>query len=88
MVFSGLTGTLPEISSERKNHAGIVHQVELETKYYKKTVDIWIDEFNYEEIDLWVKPYLSDEASQVRDVLGAIIIVFRVAKGLKFHVYL
>ncbi|EMR10323.1 hypothetical protein PNEG_01579 [Pneumocystis murina B123] len=82
-----LTGTLPEISSDRKNHAGIIHQIEFETKYYKKTVDIWIDEFQYEEIELWIKQYLSDEASQVREVLGAIIIVFRETKGPKFNEY-
>ncbi|KTW29701.1 hypothetical protein T552_00909 [Pneumocystis carinii B80] len=82
-----LTGILPDISSETRNHAGIVHQIEFKTKYYNKTVDIWIDEFKYEEIEQWIKPYLSEEASQVREVLGAIIIVFKGRKEPKINEY-
>ncbi|KAG4301997.1 hypothetical protein PCANB_002006 [Pneumocystis canis] len=78
-----LTGTLPNIPSE--SHSGIIHHIELDTKYYKTIVDIWVDEFQDDEIDVWVKAYLSEEASEIREVLGAIIIVFRETEKRPFH---
>ncbi|KTW32599.1 uncharacterized protein T551_00084 [Pneumocystis jirovecii RU7] len=80
-----LTGSLPKISSNKINHAGIIHQVKFDTKYYKATVDIWVDEFSDEEIDIWVESYLSEEAAPVREALGAIVIVFRETEKRPFY---
>ncbi|KAG4306055.1 hypothetical protein PORY_000043 [Pneumocystis oryctolagi] len=80
-----LTGTLPKISLNETSHAGIIHNIQFNTKYYKTTVDIWVDEFQDEEIDIWLENYLSEEAAQVRKALGAIIIVFRTTEKRSFY---
>ncbi|KAG5513697.1 hypothetical protein PMAC_000735 [Pneumocystis sp. 'macacae'] len=80
-----LTGSLPKISSNETNHAGIIHQMKFDTKYYKTVVDIWVDEFLDDEIDSWVKTYLSEEAALVRKALGAIVIVFRETEKRPFY---
>ncbi|EPS44567.1 hypothetical protein H072_1470 [Dactylellina haptotyla CBS 200.50] len=69
-----LTGSLPS-HQHSESHAGLTHTLTLKTQYYTSTIPIWIDEIT-DPVE-WSTAYASKEAKEVRQVLGAIIYVFK-----------
>ncbi|KAK9448193.1 uncharacterized protein V1518DRAFT_340373 [Limtongia smithiae] len=75
--------------SPRPSHAGLSHSINLSTKYFEKEVPIWVDEYeaqttntgasaeSHTGIEDWSSSFSSDEASEVIDALGAIVLTFR-----------
>lgn len=55
--------------------AGLSHEWKLETKYYKATIPIWVDEV--QDVETWRTEFLKDEAREVVSVVGAWIYCFR-----------
>ena len=55
--------------------AGLSHQLDLRTRYYRATIPIWVDETN--DPDAWKRDFLSSEASEVIKAVGAWIVLFR-----------
>ncbi|KAI0471801.1 hypothetical protein GGR56DRAFT_655601 [Xylariaceae sp. FL0804] len=71
-VVKDLTGTLPEQTST--SLAGSSHNLSLKTAYYTAEVPIWLDLISSPEE--WSSSFLSDEAKEVLEVLGGIVVVF------------
>ncbi|KAK0667009.1 hypothetical protein QBC41DRAFT_279655 [Cercophora samala] len=83
-VIKELTGTLPlpatperqeeeEEEEDISSLAGTTHPLPLSTPYYSATVPIWLDLVS--SPGEWSASFLSDEAKEVLDVLGGIIVV-------------
>lgn len=72
--FSELTGKVP--TSPTDSLAGTTHPLPLTTPYYSTTVPIWLD--LVASPSEWSASFLSDEAKEVLDVLGGIIVVFAI----------
>lgn len=70
-----LTGTPPEPAAA--SLAGTTHNLELRTAYYNATVPIWLDLVNGPPDD-WASSFLSDEAKEVLEVLGGLVVVFAI----------
>ena len=58
--------------------AGLVHELNLNTRYYRATVPIWIDEAP--DLPVWRGDFLSPDASDVVKAVGAWIVVFEKTK--------
>src|SRR5690606_18857842 len=83
-LLKELTGSLPSLpplpppgSTETISHAGLSHTWHLKNAYYNLNIPIWIDEFGAADLDTWKHDFLSEEAKEVREVLGGVIFVFR-----------
>jgi hypothetical protein len=68
-----LTSSLPFIP-DGCGHGGLSHELMIKNKYYSAQVGIWIDEF--ESAEQWVDEFSSEEAKEVRDVLGVVLYTF------------
>ncbi|KAI9791575.1 MAG: hypothetical protein M1833_001496 [Piccolia ochrophora] len=68
-----LTGSAP--TSTTNTTAGLSHTWDIKTSYYHASVPIWIDEVP--DPTAWKNDFLSDEAKEVVDVLGAMVVGFR-----------
>ncbi|KAF3760255.1 hypothetical protein M406DRAFT_65449 [Cryphonectria parasitica EP155] len=73
-VVQDLTGKLPEPVSS--SLAGTTHDLDLETAYYTTTVPIWLDLITTPSD--WAATFLSDEAKEVLEVLGGMVVVFAI----------
>ncbi|KAM7218918.1 alpha and gamma adaptin binding protein p34 [Rhypophila decipiens] len=87
LVIKDLTGTLPEPavipppsdssedpSAPSTTLAGTTHLLPLKTTYYTASVPIWLDLISSPEE--WSASFLSDEAKEVLDVLGGVLVIF------------
>lgn len=54
--------------------AGTTHSLSLSTAYYKADVPVWLDLVS--DSAEWADSFLSDEAREVLDVLGGVVVVF------------
>lgn len=70
-----LTGSQPEPTSA--SLAGTTHDLELHTPYYTATIPIWLDLVAGPPAE-WASSFLSDEAKEVLEVLGGIVVVFAI----------
>ncbi|KAK3698724.1 hypothetical protein LTR37_016814 [Vermiconidia calcicola] len=70
----GLTGTAPE-PHENGSTAGLSHEYDIQTAYYKAKVPIWIDEIP--SVEAWKTEFLKPEAKEVVEAVGAWLYVFR-----------
>ena len=69
-----LTGSAP-IPDASGSCAGLTHEWEVRTPYYKATVPLWIDEIP--DVDEWKEEFLKEEAGEVVRAVGAWVFVFR-----------
>lgn len=69
-----LTGTHPEPVSS--SLAGTTHDLDIQTAYYTATVPIWLDLITTPSE--WASTFLSDEAKEVLEVLGGVVVVFAI----------
>ncbi|KAK4164951.1 hypothetical protein QBC43DRAFT_209604 [Cladorrhinum sp. PSN259] len=90
-LVTSLTGSSPTPSKEKEaagssasasasagaSLAGTTHHLPLETRYYSASVPIWLDLIS-DEPEEWASSFLSEEAKEVLEVLGGIVIVFPV----------
>ncbi|KAM0477424.1 hypothetical protein ACHAPX_005736 [Trichoderma viride] len=74
LVLKDLTGSSPESSSA--SLAGITHDLELKTPYYKASIPIWLDVVA--SPSEWAASFLSDEALEVLAALGGLVLVFAI----------
>lgn len=74
---SDLTGTQPEATSSTL--AGTTQDLNLETNYYTTTVPVWLDLITVPEE--WAASFLTEEAKEVLEVLGGVIVVFAIPSG-------
>lgn len=74
-TLADLTGTQPQPTSA--SLAGTTHDLELRTPYYTATIPIWLDLVNGSPSE-WARTFLSDEAKEVLEVLGGIVVVFAI----------
>ncbi|KXS95419.1 hypothetical protein AC578_6763 [Pseudocercospora eumusae] len=72
-VVKDLTGTAPEPDVDGST-AGLTHEWNAETAYYKAKVPIWIDEVP--DFAAWKLDFLQPEAKEVVDAVGAWIYCF------------
>ncbi|KXT08970.1 hypothetical protein AC579_4031 [Pseudocercospora musae] len=72
-VVKDLTGTAPEPDVDGST-AGLTHEWNAETAYYKAKVPIWIDEVP--DFAAWKHDFLKPEAKEVVDAVGAWIYCF------------
>lgn len=68
-----MTGTAPEPDVDGST-AGLTHEWNAETAYYKANVPIWIDEVP--DFAAWKRDFLKPEAKEVVDAVGAWIYCF------------
>lgn len=76
-LLKHLTGEYPR--NTEHGHAGLQHHYYISNKYYSAKVDIWVDEFGGKEqdsVEQWVDMFCSEEAKEVRDVIGAVVYTF------------
>ncbi|KAI1819662.1 hypothetical protein F4861DRAFT_123690 [Xylaria intraflava] len=71
-VLRDLTGTAPEQTST--SLAGASHSLSIKNTYYTAEVPIWLDLIS--SPSEWSASFLSPEAKEVLQVLGAVIVVF------------
>ncbi|KAH8161274.1 hypothetical protein CIB48_g6977 [Xylaria polymorpha] len=71
-VMKDLTGKTPEHTSTTL--AGASHNLSLKTKYFTAEVPIWLDLIS--SPSEWSASFLSQEAKEVLEVLGGVIVVF------------
>ncbi|BFZ59495.1 hypothetical protein YB2330_000506 [Saitoella coloradoensis] len=77
-LVKALTSSLPsDLPPRNTSHAGLSHTLPIKTTYYSADVPIWVDEFTPGMEDGWADGYCSEEAREVLDVLGAIVVTFR-----------
>lgn len=76
IFWSDLTGAHPEPASASASLAGTTHDLELRTAYYTTTIPIWLDLVSAPSD--WASSFLSDEAKEVLEVLGGIVVVFAI----------
>ena len=69
-----LTGAHPTPVSS--SLAGTTHDLALATPYYNATIPVWLD--LTDDPSEWAASFLSDEAREVRDALGAVVVIFPV----------
>ncbi|MGG6496621.1 UNVERIFIED_CONTAM: hypothetical protein NY603_27240, partial [Bacteroidetes bacterium 56_B9] len=69
-----LTGSAPDPHVDGST-AGLTHEWNAETAYYKANVPIWIDEVS--EIQSWKTEFVKAEAKEVVDEVGAWIYCFQ-----------
>lgn len=69
-----MTGTHP--TTQTSSLAGTTHDLTLSTPYYTATVPVWLD--LTDDPSEWAATFLSDEAREVRDALGAVVVIFPV----------
>ncbi|GAO45839.1 hypothetical protein SAICODRAFT_6138 [Saitoella complicata NRRL Y-17804] len=83
-LVKALTSSLPsDLLPTNTSHAGLSHTLPIKTPYYSADVPIWVDEFTPGKEDEWVDGYCSEEAREVLDVLGAIIVTFRHGEDMR-----
>lgn len=73
---SDLTGSVPQPVDA--SLAGTTHDLDLNTAYYTATVPLWLDLIS-DPAD-WALSFLSDEAKEVLQVLGGLLVVFALPK--------
>ncbi|KAL7795313.1 hypothetical protein V8C37DRAFT_414717 [Trichoderma ceciliae] len=76
-IDSDLTGSSLEPAST--SLAGTTHHLELKTSYYTASVPIWLDIIA--SPSEWASSFLSEEAREVLDVLGGLVLVFAIPGG-------
>jgi hypothetical protein len=69
-----LTGSAPTPDASG-SCAGLTHEWEVRTAYYKATVPLWIDEIS--NVDEWKDEFMREEAGEVVRAVGAWVYVFR-----------
>lgn len=75
---SGLTGTSPAprtVDPTTTTTAGLTHALDLDTKYYRTSLPIWLDETA--SASAWKEDFLTPEAAEVIRAVGAWVVVFR-----------
>lgn len=72
-----LTGTQPAAVSSTL--AGTTHDLKLETNYYTTTVPVWLDLITVPEE--WAGSFLTEEAKEVLEVLGGVMVIFAIPSG-------
>lgn len=77
-LIESLFQSLPDDVGD--SHSGIIHPVDLKTKYFEIMIDLWIDETN--DFAEWCREFSNDEAKEARDVINMIIFVFKFEEGL------
>lgn len=73
---SDLTGSVPQPVDA--SLAGTTHDLDLNTTYYTATVPLWLDLIS--DPEEWAASFLSDEAKEVLQVLGGLLVVFALPK--------
>ncbi|KAM0700904.1 hypothetical protein Q7P35_012626 [Cladosporium inversicolor] len=73
-----LTGSAPTADASG-SCAGLTHEWEVRTAYYKATVPLWIDEI--EDLDEWKEEFMKEEAGEVVRAVGGWVFVFRLPPG-------
>jgi len=82
-LIKSLFGSLPSNIPMDEPHSGLVHRVELSTKYFTTGIDLWIDEVNaIDNFKEWCDEFTSDEAREVRDVINGVVLCFKYDVGL------
>lgn len=71
---SDLTGNDPEPVSS--SLAGTTHDLKLKTAYYNTTVPVWLDLIQAPAE--WASSFLSEEAKEVLEVLGGMVVIFAI----------
>lgn len=66
--------------SDESSHEGIIHHVQISTKYFTTGIDIWIDET--EDFQSWCEEFSSDGAKEARDVIKGIVYTFKFSDGV------
>jgi len=69
-----LTGSAPSPDASG-SCAGLTHEWDVKTAYYKATVPLWIDEIP--NVDEWKEEFLREEAGEVVRAVGGWVYVFR-----------
>ena len=69
-----LTGSAPSPDASG-SCAGLTHEWDVRTTYYKATVPLWIDEIS--DVDGWKEEFMKEEAGEVVRAVGAWVYVFR-----------
>ncbi|KAK3691520.1 hypothetical protein LTR37_018597 [Vermiconidia calcicola] len=69
-----LTSTAPD-PHENGSTAGLSHEYDIQTAYYKAKVPIWIDEIP--NVEAWKTEFLKPEAKEVVEAVGAWLYIFR-----------
>ncbi|PSR77711.1 hypothetical protein BD289DRAFT_142079 [Coniella lustricola] len=75
-VVRDLTGNVPQPVDATL--AGTTHDFALNTVYYTATVPLWLDLIS--DPEEWSATFLSDEAKEVLQVLGGLLVVFAMPK--------
>ncbi|KAM3423491.1 hypothetical protein BST61_g919 [Cercospora zeina] len=73
-VVKDLTGSAPDPHIDGST-AGLTHEWNAETAYYKANVPIWVDEVS--DLQAWKTEFLKPEAKEVVDEVGAWIYCFQ-----------
>ncbi|GAB7334353.1 hypothetical protein MBLNU13_g06369t1 [Cladosporium sp. NU13] len=71
-----LTGSAPSPDASG-SCAGLTHEWDVRTAYYKATVPLWIDEIS--NVDEWKEEFMKEEAGEVVRAVGAWAYVFRLS---------
>ena len=69
-----LTGSAPSPDASG-SCAGLTHEWDVQTAYYKATVPLWIDEIP--NVDEWKGEFMKEEAGEVVRAVGGWVFVFR-----------
>ena len=79
-VTRALTGSAPTPDASG-SCAGLTHEWEVKTAYYKATVPLWIDEIP--DVGEWKEEFLKEEAREVVQAVGGWVYVFRLGQDGK-----
>ncbi len=80
-LVKSVFGSLPQNIPKDAPHQGIIHRIELSTKYFKTALDLWIDETD--DLAEWCKEFGSLEAKEAREVINGIIFTFKFDDGVR-----
>ncbi|KKA28984.1 hypothetical protein TD95_000925 [Thielaviopsis punctulata] len=72
MEPSSISGSTPEFE---ESLSGVLHQLSLTTAYYTANIPVWLDVTSSPQE--WRESFLSDEAKEVLEALGGLVVVFR-----------
>jgi hypothetical protein len=74
LTYVDLTGSAPQLPEDR-SVAGISHSLSLKTAYYTAEIPIWIDTISPSTCSQWLSDFLSADAQQVLQAIGAFVIL-------------
>lgn len=76
-LINQLFKSLPEDLKPGQSHSGLIHRVKLTTKYYTKSIDLWVDEFEQDSVlgglHEWCEEFKQNEFKEIRDVISGVI---------------